>query len=141
MTTESSEAERGKVIVRNETAHDGRTVNAIVRWALREKELNGYVWSVRIAHTRCGTIAGSWYTDRRHAVVRIGKTFPAKPHVYKRRDVPDPPILTDWRQALVWILGHELEHARQQRAQKPFRESENEWAAYRLWRTWIEKNP
>ena len=126
--------------IQNATQYDNRTVAAIVRWALREKEVDDYVWSVRVAHhTRGHAWHGRWYHARRHAVVRIAKQYPAQCHVYKRRDVPEAPVFTDWREALVWGLGHELEHARQQRARKPAKESETEWAAYRLWQAHLAR--
>ena len=131
------------VRIANETVHDGRSVAAIVRWALREMEVDTYVRSIRVAHhTGEHSWQGRWFEGRRHAVIRIGKTFPAKTNVYKRKrdKMPVGPVLADWREALVWGLGHELKHARQHRSGRPRREVETEWAAYRLLQAWLVKH-
>jgi hypothetical protein len=78
-------------------------------------------------------------------VCRIGKpgTYPCMNHVYDRKDSPGAWEIADWQEALVAIAAHEAMHLRQYKKNPRgkrgrFNEVETEWAAYRLWKEWVE---
>ena len=84
----------------------------------------------------------------RHLLVcRIGPDtlYPCGTHCYDRRDSPGTWIVEDWREALVSIVGHEAAHLKQwirycRDGGERFNEVDTEWAAYRMWLRWREKN-
>lgn len=78
-------------------------------------------------------------------VCRIGKpgTYPCMNHVYDRKDSPGRWEVADWQEALVAITAHEAMHLRQYKMNPRgkrgrMNEVETEWAAYRLWKEWVE---
>jgi hypothetical protein len=145
-----------------------------VRFVFRELDLTGDSAVVKVKHHRGGhAYQGRFYADAvnsgnyiydfrnadwkevapkiprgyRHLLVcRIGPAdlYPTSTHVYDRRDSPGTWIVSDWREALVSIVGHEAMHLKQyltkQRGRGRFNEVDTEWAAYRMWLRWREKN-
>jgi hypothetical protein len=154
-----------QLFIDNETYYDGRRVGKAVRFVFRELGLTGDRVVVRVKHHR-GTHAYAgriyynaprstgWIEDgfdakviqprvpagyRTLIVCRVGlpDIYPCETHVYKRRDAPEPWTVNDWQEALVAVAAHEAMHLRQHVLGKPARESETEWAAFRLWRRWV----
>jgi hypothetical protein len=132
-----------KLKIVNETQYDGRAVSSIVRWVLKQLDLNGegvvvkvkhhtgaYSYSGRCyinAHAHRGYILGDYWDGWKEVgpkiprgynhllVCRVGKpgTYPCGTHVYDRRDSPGTWRVEDWREALVSVTAHEAMHLRQ----------------------------
>ncbi len=131
------------LLIQNKTAHDGRTVKAIVRWVFRELDLSGNRVVVKVkhhngvhayqgrfywnAHNSGGYVynhaGGEWKeitpkipASHQHLLVcRIGREnlYPRETHVYDRKDSPGSWVVDDWKEALVSITAHEAMHLRQ----------------------------
>lgn len=156
---------RAKIV--NETDYDGRTVNSIVRWALKQLDLEKTPVTVKVKYTRrwfgapvtdwaySGWFHFAWGGNTITLRVHPERYYPIGNHQYERTgEMPPLFVCADWREALVAVAGHELMHLRQyvtkparyittkkgkRRAKSRFVEAECEWAAYRLWRRWREE--
>jgi hypothetical protein len=104
--------------IRNTSEWSTAEVERLVRWAAGELEVNDYVTDVRVTAYKWGSARG--LCKGHEVLIRIGNRaplprdvsyFPAKwPARFKNTaDV----VLADWREALVFIAGHEFQHSRQ----------------------------
>lgn len=161
-------------VIENHTDFPAREVERLVRWTLRELDVDDRSLCVRVKRGRRGlsgryyplarnhsTSFHSWGSGYAEVEVRLPpgcshlitmklpeRNYPRWFHYYSRRETPPELHLASWQEAIVALAAHEGTHhwqwlhkreRRSGRRRFQFRETECDFAAYRLVRRWRER--
>ena len=119
-----------KAHLQNLTSHKAREMKPVIRWVLRELDVDRSDLVVRVKNSQWVQHSGRFYphcrtqcpkvwaevpgpSDARHLLLTKIPTLPLGRHDRKLRGGPPPIVPLSWKESLVCIVGHEAWHFRE----------------------------